>query len=161
MRAYYHPGATPHERLESQIAHQLCTRPEMSSRLADLLVWAAGLGPAREAALREALPPVCVSHPGEALGMARAALFFCGLTMENEAQLSGRPREDLDRLLKGRFRVMDLAAPASYAVPSLVEGYCYMGASFARGMDKVFEAVTGLPLGEHLRRALALLKSPG
>jgi len=158
LRAYYRPGATAFERLESHIAHLLCSRPETSTRLADLLVWTAGLGPAREAAIRQALPAGCIAHPGEALGLARATLFFCGLTRENERNLSGKPREDLAELLEGKVRQLDLASPASYAVASLVEGYCYMGASFARGMDKVFQAVTGRPLGEQLGRALALLR---
>jgi hypothetical protein len=133
----------------------------MPTRLADLLVHAAGLGPGREAALREALPAGCLTHPGEAMGIARAALFFCGLTRENEGLLTGRPREDFAGLLGGGFRRLDLASPASYGIESLVEGYCYMGASFRRGMDSVFHAVTGRPLGEHLRRALALLRPSG
>ena len=35
-----------------------------------------------------------------------------------------------------------------------------MGAGFARGVDRVFQAATGQPLSEHLRRALSLLESP-
>ena len=158
MRAYYRPGATPFERLESHIAHLLCSRPETASHLADRLVAAACLGPSREKLLREVLPAGCITHPGEALGMARASLFFCGLTQEDEVGLTGRPREDFTGLLKGRFEPLDLASPESYEAPSLVEGYCFMGASFARGMDKLFLAVTGQPLAEHLRRALTLLQ---
>ncbi|HEX9014712.1 MAG TPA: hypothetical protein VF960_01780 [Chloroflexota bacterium] len=109
--------------------------------------------------MRKAFPDGCADHPGEALGMARALLFFCGLTMESERALVGGPRQDFARLMRGDFRPVDLAAPTSYAAPSLVDGYCYMGASFARGMDRVFEGVTGQPLGEHMRRALAVLKT--
>lgn len=157
MRAYYRPGATSFERLESHIAHLLCSRPETAVRLADRLVLAAGLGPSREGTLRDALPAECISHPGEALGMARASLFFCGVRQEVERTLTGRPREDFSAVLKGYFQPLDLASPAAYADSGLVEGYCFMGASFARGMDRLFHAVTGQPLGEHLRRALALL----
>ena len=158
MRAYCRPGATSFERLESHIAHLLCSRPETATRLVDQLVRTAGLGEVRQAALRRVFPVGCVTHPGEALGMARAALFFCGITAENERELTGRPREDFAALLKGYFRPLDLTSPSSYAALSLVDGYCYMGASFARGMDQVFEAVTGQPVKEHLRRALTFLK---
>ncbi len=51
-------------------------------------------------------------------------------------------------------------SPAPFEAPSLVEGYCHMGAGFSRGVDLVFRAVTGQPLSEHLRRALRLLGSP-
>ncbi len=159
MRAYCRPGATAFERLESHVAHLLCSRPEMSGRLAELLVEVAGLGPARESAVRKALPDGCADHPGEALGVARAVLFFCGVSLENERALVGGPRQDFARLIHRGFHPVDIAAPGSYATPSLVEGYCYMGASFARGMDRVFEGVTGQPLGEHMRRALAVLKT--
>jgi hypothetical protein len=157
VRAYYRPGATSFERLESHIAHLLCSRPETATHLADRLVLAAGVGPGREKAIREALPAGYFSHPGEALGIARASLFFCGVTQEEEGVLTGRPRGDFAAVLKGYFRPLDLASPASYTDPGLVEGYCFMGASFARGMDRLFHAVTGQPLGEHLRRALTFL----
>ncbi len=157
MRAYYRPGATSFERLESHMAHLLCSRPDAAARLADRLVMAAGLGPTREETLRNELPAECISHPGEALGMARAVLFFCGVRQNDEKELTGRPREDFAAVLKGYFHPLDLASPASYTDAGLVEGYCYMGASFARGMDRLFHAVTGQPLKEHLRRALALL----
>jgi len=158
LRAYYRPGATPLERLETLVALYLCSRPGIPERVADLLVRATGCGTAREVLIREAFSSRSVPDPAEALGMARALLLLCGVAPEHGQRLSGQPREDFARLLEGQFPHPDLASPESYAVPSLLEAYCHMGSGFARGVDRVFRAVTGRPLVEHLRRALALLE---
>lgn len=157
VRAYCRPGATPLERLESYVASRLCSGEDFPQRLAELLSWATNSGPARAAAIRAEFPTTRVSHPGEALGMARAVLVFCGLTPERERELSGRAREDFICLMARRYRNEDLGSPASFEAPNLVEGYCYMGASFSRGVDLVFRAVTGQPLSAHLSRALRVL----
>lgn len=158
MRVYCRPGATSLERLEALIAFYLCSKPEIPQKVADLLVWATDGGPARERAIRDAFPAECIPDPAEALGMARAVLLLCGVAPERGKQLTGQPREDFSRLMEGRYRYQDLGSPEAYAVPSLLEAYCHMGAGFARGVDRVFQAVTGQPLAEHLRRALALLE---
>lgn len=157
MRAYCRPSATPLERLEAHLAFQLCSRPEVAPRVADLLVWATGSGPGREAAIREAFLSRTVVEPAEAVGVARAVLVLCGVAPEHGAELTGEPREDFARLMEGHYKHHDLGSPAAYAVPSLLDAYCHMGAGFARGVDRVFQAVTGHPLAEHLRRALSLL----
>ncbi len=157
VRAYCRPGATPLERLESYVASRLCSREDFPQQLAELLSWATSSGPARSDAIRAVFPSTCVRHPGEALGMARAVLVFCGVTPEREMELSGHPREDFVRLMAGRYRSGDLGSPDSFDAPNLIEGYCYMGASFSRGVDLVFRAVTGQPLSEHLSRALRVL----
>ncbi len=158
MRVYYRPGATSLERLEALIAFYLCSKPEIPERVADLLAWATGSGPARESLIREAFSGESIPDPAEALGMARAVLLLCGVAPERGRQLTGQPREDFVRLIGGEFHHQDLASPEAYAAPSLLEAYCHMGAGFARGVDRVFHAVTGQPLAEHLRRALALLQ---
>ncbi len=158
MRVHCRPGATPLEKLEALVAGHLCSDPEMPQQLADLLVWATGCGPARERAVRAALRQKDIGDLAEALGMARALLLLSGVATDPEERLCGRPRVDFARMMEGRFHPQDLAAPEAYAAPILVDGYCHMGAGFARGMDRVFTAVTGRALGEHLRRALALLE---
>lgn len=158
MRVYCRPGATSLERLEALVAFYLCSKPEIPGRIADLLVWATDCGPAREGLIREAFSRESAPDPAEALGMARAVLLLCGVAPERDHHLlTGRPRRDFTRLIKGHFLCQDLASPEAYAVPSLLEAYCCMGVSFARGVDRVFQGVTGQPLAEHLRRALALL----
>jgi hypothetical protein len=126
--------------------------------MAELLAWATGGGSGREIALKEAFAPESIEDTAEALGMARAALFLCGVAPEYRVRLSGNPREDLARLMEGQYRHRDLASPNAYAAPSLLDAYCHMGAGFARGVDRVFRAATGRPLAEHLSRALALLE---
>lgn len=160
MRAYCRPGATPIEQLEAHLAFQMHTRPQVTQRVADLLAWATNSGPAREETIRDSFSQGTTGNPAEALGMARAVLFLCGVAPENGDQLYGHPRLDFARLLEGEFRRQDLASPRSYALPSLLEAYSHMGAGFARGVDRVFQAATGQPLSEHLRRALSLLESP-
>lgn len=159
MRAYCRPGATPVEQLEAHLAFQMHTRPQVTQRVAGLLAWATNSGPAREETIRDALSQGTGGNPAEALGMSRAVLFLCGVAPENAGQLYGHPRLDFARLLEGEFRRQDLASPRSYALPSLLEAYSHMGAGFARGVDQVFQAATGQPLSEHLRRALSLLES--
>lgn len=155
---YCRPGATSLERLEALTAFYLCSRPEIPQQVAGLLIWATDGGPARECAIQEAFSGDSVSDPAEALGMARAVLLLCGVAPEQRQQLTGQPRRDFTRLMKGSFRHHDLASPEAYALPSLLEAYSHMGAGFARGVDRVFQAATGQPLVEHLRRALALLE---
>jgi len=156
LRVYCRPGATPLERLEAYLAFCLCHRPDTLRQVAGLLVWATGCGPAREESIRELLSRH-VDDPAEALGMARAVMLLCGLTPEQGVDLTGRPKIDFDHLMEGDYRHPDLASPTAYAVPSLLDAYHHMGAGFARGVDRMFQAVTGQPLCEHLRRALALL----
>ncbi|MGE5617769.1 MAG: hypothetical protein ACM3US_00755 [Sphingomonadaceae bacterium] len=158
MRVYCRPGATPLERLEALTACYLRSKPEIPGQVADLLIWATGCGPAREGAVRAAFRFGCVPDPAEALGMARAVLLLCGIAPEYRQRLTGRPRRDLTHLLQGRYRHHDPASPEAYALPSLLDAYCHMGAGFARGVDRVFQAVTGRPLAEHLQRAFALLE---
>ncbi len=160
MRVYCRPGATPFERLEAYLAFCLCHRPDTLEQVAELLVWAMGSGPTREESIRRLLSQR-VDDPAEALGMARAVLLLCGLTPEQGVDLSGRPRIDFDRLMEGGYRHPDPASPTVYAAPSLLDAYNHMGAGFARGVDRMFRAVTGQPLSEHLRRALALLNPAG
>lgn len=161
MRVYCRPGATPLEQLEARLAAQLCSRPEIPQRVADLLVWVTDSGPARERAIRDAFPAERIGDPAEALGIARVVLLLCGIAPESKEQLSGDPKEDLANLLEGQYRTRDLASPSAYAFPSLLEAYCHMGAGFARGVDRVFRVVTGQPLSEHVRRALVLLEPSG
>jgi hypothetical protein len=144
--------------LEALIAGQLCSDPEMPQQLADLLVWATGCGPTREQAVRVAFQQTDISDPAEALGMARALLLLSGVATDPEERLCGRARVDFARMMEGRFHPQDLASPDAYAAPVLVDGYCHMGAGFARGMDRIFAAVTGHALCEHLRRALAMME---
>ena len=99
-----------------------------------------------------------MEDPAEAMGAARAVLLLCGVAAENWQRLTGNPREDFARLMEGEYRRQELTVPEAYAVPSLLDAYCHMGAGFARGVDRVFQAVTGHPLIEHLNRALALLE---
>jgi len=129
--------------------------------LADLLVWVGNLGPNREKAIRQAFSPDSLGEPAEALGMARAVLLLCGIAPEHCGELTGQPRLDFIKLLDGKHQPPDLASPTVYAVPSLLEAYHRMGAGHARGVDRVFLAMTGQPLSEHLRRALALLDPVG
>ncbi len=157
MRVYYHPGATAHERLEALIASYLRSKPEVPPQVAELLAWATDCGPAREVTIREVFSSGCVLDPAEALGMARAVLLLCGVTPEHGLRLTGQPRTDFARLMEGEFHHRNLESPESYAAPSLLEAYCHMGAGFARGVDRIFEAATGQPLAGHLRRAMALL----
>lgn len=158
MRVYCRPGATSMERLEAYVASGLCSRPEVSRQVAELLAWSIDGDPSREMAIRNAFVGRCFEDPAEALGAARALLLLCGVAPECCRELTGRPREDYSRLLKGCFRPPAPASPAAYAAPSLLESYCHMGTGFARGVDLVFWAATGRPLIAHLRRALALLE---
>jgi len=157
LKVHCRPGATPLERLEAYLAFCLCHKPDVPCQLADLLVWAANVGPIRERAIRQAFSPDSLGEPAEALGMARAVLLLCGMVPERCGELTGQPRLDYAGLLDGTHRPPDLASPTVYAVPSLLEAYHRMGAGHARGVDRVFLAVTGQPFSEHLRRALALL----
>ncbi len=159
MRVYCRPGATPLEQLEALIAFYLCSKPEIPPQVGELVLWVTGGGTARETAVREAFPTECVPDPAEALGMARAVLLLCGVAPEHRPRLTGRPREDFALLMEGHYHPQSLGSPDDYALPSLLEAYCHMGAGFARGVDRVFHAVTGNPLAEHLRRALSLTDS--
>jgi hypothetical protein len=160
LRVPCRPGATPLERLEALVAYHICSNPEIPQQLADLLIWATDCGPTREQAVRGAFPQSGIPDPAEALGMVRALLLLSGVATDRVERLSGRPGEDFARMMEGRFHPLDLASPDVYVAPVLVDGYCHMGAGFARGMDRVFGAVTGQPLSEHFRRALAMLE-PG
>ncbi len=159
MRVYCRPGATSLERLEAHVAFRLCSRPEASGQMAELLSSVIGPNRAPEAAPGQPfLSPI--ADPAEALGVARAVLLLCGLAPEHRVALTGNPREDFARLVKGCYRAPDPGSPETYALPSLLDAYCHMGAGFARGVDAVFATVTGSSLGDHLRRALALLERP-
>lgn len=157
MKVYCRPGATPVERLEGYLAFCLYFKSEILERVADLLVWATDAGPLRERAIRQAFSNGNVGDPAEALGMARAVLLLCGVAAEHGTPLTGEPRVDFANLMGGEYRHADLTSPAAYAVPSLLDAYHHMGAGYARGVDRVFQAVTGHTLSAHLRRALALL----
>ena len=157
MKVYCRPGATPFERLEAHIAFHLRCRPEVCRPVGRVLSDSTGK-PETDGAWGGPLPSERIENPAEALGAARAILLLCGVAAENQSGLTGNPREDFARLLEGRYGRRSLAAPEAYAVPSLVNAYCHMGASFARGVDRVFQAVTGQPLAEHLNRAFKLLE---
>ncbi len=157
MRVYCRPGATPLERLEAYLAFCLRAQGEAAGRVADLLVAAVDPSPPREAAIRQLFQSP-LGDPAEALGAARAVLILCGLLRERGRGLTGDPRRDLARLVEGEHLPLAPPSPESYEAPDLLEGYCYLGASFARGMDAVFGAVTGRGLEEHLSRALGMLE---
>jgi hypothetical protein len=159
VRAYWRPGATALERLEGYLASRLRTQERVGRRVAAILAATTGQGPDREGEFREVLQPGGVDHPAEALGIARAALFLCGVCTCGDERLTGDPEADLRRLLSGEFRRDDPTSPSVYATPDLVEGYCYMGASFARGVDRLFLIATRQPFNEHLHRALTLVGS--
>lgn len=156
MRIYWRPGATPMERLEGYLGCRLRTRKDVSRRVAALLSKAVATDSSRQSALREAFAPGSIEHPAEAMGVARAVLFLCGVCDDAVERLTGDPKADLRQLLAGEFLRDDLNSPSAYAVPDLVEAYCHMGASFARGMDRAFLATTGQPLAEHLYRAITI-----
>jgi hypothetical protein len=158
-RSYWRPGATPLERLEGYLAARLRTQERVGRRLAALLATATGHGPDREAEFREALIPGSIASPAEALGMARAAMFLCRVCDDGVSRLTGDPETDLRRLLSGELRHDASTSPCMCAWSEMVEGYCYMGASFARGMDRLFLLATRRPFNEHLHRAMTLVGS--
>lgn len=141
------------------MASCLSSKPEISERVADLLIWASGAGPSRAQAIRLLFSDCCTCDNAEVLGMARTVLLLFGIAPEHKTPLSGEPRTDLANLMEGEYPLPDLSSPATYAAPSLLDAYHHMGAGFTRGVDRVFHVVTGHTLAEHLRRALALLDS--
>ena len=158
MRAYCRPGATPIERLEGYLASCLYSKSDALQQVAELLVRTTNAGPARSQAIRLLFSNGDRCDPAEALGIARAVLLLCGIAPERCTSLSGKPKADLSNLISGDYHQIDLTSPESYAAPSLLYAYHHMGAGFARGIDLVFQVVTGHTLAEHLRRALALLE---
>jgi hypothetical protein len=159
VRAYWRPGATPFERLEGYLAARLRTQERVGRRVAALLTAATGQGPDRERDFQEVLQPGSIDHPAEALGIARAVLFLCGVCKQADDRLIGDPEVDLKRLLSGELLRDYSTSPSVYAAPELVDGYCYMGASFARGVDRLFLIATRQPFNEHLNRALTMVGS--